>query len=54
MTDLEIGDQVRAVYGTLPLVGTVVAFDEAGRVLVRFGAVQQDWYQPEDLALFEP
>ena len=35
----KIGDQVCATYGTLPLVGTVVHFDETRQtILVRFSA----------------
>ena len=51
----KIGDQVYAKLGTMPVVGTVVSIDEnTGRVLVRFSAVQQDWYDPGDIRLFEP
>lgn len=50
----KIGDQVRATYGTLPLVGTVVHFDETRqKILVRFSASQQDWYSEDDLAPFD-
>lgn len=50
----KIGDQVRATYGTLPLVGTVVHFDETRQtILVRFSANQQDWYSEDDLAPFD-
>ena len=50
----KIGDQVRAKYGTLPLVGTVVHFDEIRqKILVRFSAGQQDWYSEDDLAPFD-
>lgn len=50
----KIGDQVRAIYGTLPLVGTVVHVDETRRkILVRFSANQQDWYSEDDLAPFD-
>ena len=51
----KIGDQVYAKLGTMPVVGTVVSIDEnTGRVLVRFSAVQQDWYDPGDIRPFEP
>ncbi len=50
----KIGDQVLAKYGTLPLVGTVVHFDEIRqKILVRFSANQQDWYSEDDLAPFD-
>ena len=50
----KIGDQVCATYGTLPLVGTVVHFDETRqKILVRFSAGQQDWYSEGDLAPFD-
>lgn len=50
----KIGDQVCATYGTLPLVGTVVRFDETRqKILVRFSANQQDWYSEDDLAPFD-
>lgn len=46
----KIGDQVCVTYGTLPLVGTVVHFDETRqKILVRFSANQQDWYSEDDL-----
>lgn len=49
----EIGDQVLAKYGMLPLVGAVVHFDETRqKILVRFSANQQDWYSEDDLAPF--
>lgn len=49
----KIGDQVRATYGTLPLVGTVVHVDETRqKILVRFSANQQDWYAEKDLVPF--
>ena len=49
----KIGDQVCATYGTLPLVGTVVHFDETRqKILVRFSANQQDWYPEEALTAF--
>lgn len=50
----KIGDQVCAIYGTLPLVGTVVHLDETRqKILVRFSAGQQDWYSEDDLAPFD-
>ena len=54
MRGFEIGDQVMAKFGTMPLVGTVVTIDEgSGRVLVRFSAVHQDWYESDELRHFE-
>lgn len=50
----KIGDQVCATYGTLPLVGAVVYFDETRqKILVRFSANQQDWYSEDDLTPFD-
>lgn len=50
----KIGDQVCATYGTLPLVGTVVHFDETRqKILVRFSVNQQDWYSEDDLTPFD-
>ena len=50
----KIGDQVCATYGILPIVGTVVHFDETRqKILVRFSANQQDWYSEDDLAPFD-
>lgn len=50
----KIGDQVCATYGTLPLVGTVVHFDETRqKILVRFSVNQQEWYSEDDLAPFD-
>lgn len=50
----KIGDQVCATYGTLPIVGTVVHFDETRqKIFVRFSANQQDWYSEDDLAPFD-
>lgn len=44
------GDLVYAPLGTLPVVGTVVHTDSGtGKYLVRFSAVQQDWYSEEEL-----
>ena len=54
-TIFKIGDQVYARLGTMSVVGTVVSIDEdTGRVLVRFSAVQQDWYEPGEVRPFEP
>ena len=54
-TIFKIGEQVYARLGTMSVVGTVVSIDEdTGRVLVRFSAVQQDWYEPGDVRPFEP
>ena len=51
----KIGDQVYAKLGTMPVVGTVVSIDEnTGRVLVRFSAVQQNWYTEEELVPYHP
>ena len=50
----KIGDQVCATYGALPLVGTVVHFDETRqKILVRFSTNQQDWYSEDDLTPFD-
>ena len=50
MEQYRIGELVFAKLGTLPAVGTVVAIDsKTGNCLVRFSAVQQDWYGPSDL-----
>ncbi len=47
------GDLVYAKLGTLPAVGTVVAVDAAlGKYLVRFSAVQQNWYEAAKLTPF--
>ena len=55
MQTYPIGAQVSAKLGTLPLVGTVVSYDEAaGQYLVRFSAVQQGWYQEAELTPFHP
>lgn len=54
MNVFEIGDQVYARLGTMQIVGTVVSIDEdAGKVLVRFSAVQQDWYGADEIRHFE-
>ena len=49
MNEYKIGDLVCAKLVTLPCVGTVVAEDTNGRYLVRFSAVQQDWYAEGEL-----
>ena len=51
MNKYKIGDLVYARLGTLPAVGTVIEF-HAGleKYLVRFSAVQQDWYAEEALS----
>lgn len=50
----KIGDQVRATYGTLPLVGAVAHIAErAQKILVRFSASQLNWYNEDDLAPFD-
>ena len=51
MGKYRIGDQVYANLGTLPEVGTVIDFHSGlGKYLVRFSAVQQDWYGEETLS----
>ena len=51
MEHYQPGDVVCAKLGTLPVVGTVVCRDEkTGKYLIRFSAVQQDWYAEEELA----
>ena len=55
MDKYRIGDLVSAKLGTLPVVGTVVKADHRmEKYLVRFSAVQQDWYDPGDIRPFEP
>ena len=55
MQPYPIGAQVSAKLGTLPLVGTVVNYDEtAEQYLVRFSAVQQGWYPEAELTPFRP
>ena len=49
-----VGDQVYARLGTLRAVGTDVDWNEGlGRYLVRFSAVQQDWYAEDELSPFD-
>ena len=55
MDKYKIGELVYANLGTLPVVGTVVDCNEKlGKYLVRFSAVQQDWYAEEALPPFSP
>ena len=55
MYQYQIGDLVYASLGTLPVVGTVVDFHAGlGKYLVRFSAVQQDWYPEEALTPYSP
>ena len=49
MNEYKIGDLVYAKLGTLPSVGTVIATGQDGRYLIRFSAVQQDWYPEGEL-----
>lgn len=50
----EIGDQVLAKYGMLPLVGAVVHIAEClQKILVRFSASQRDWYDEDTLMSFD-
>ena len=50
MEAYKIGDLVYAKLGTLPVVGTVVDWNAGlGKYLVRFSAVQQDWYGEREL-----
>ena len=51
MERYKIGDLVYAPLGTLPAVGTVIDFHAGlGKYLIRFSAVQQDWYAEEALS----
>ncbi len=53
MKAFQIGDIVSAIYGKLPLVGTVVHFDEkTQKYLVRFSGVQQLYYAADELRPF--
>lgn len=50
MNKYKTGDLVYARLGTLPAVGTVIDFHAGlGKYLIRFSAVQQDWYAEEAL-----
>lgn len=54
MDKYRIGDLVSAKLGTLPVVGTVVKADHRmEKYLVRFSAVQQNWYT-EELVPYHP
>ena len=51
MNRYQPGDVVYAKLGALPAVGTVICRDEkTGKYLIRFSAVQQDWYGEEEIA----
>ena len=51
MAKYKAGDQVFANLGTLPAAGTVIEYNsKLGKYLVRFSAVQQDWYAEEELS----
>ena len=51
MAKYKTGGQVFANLGTLPVVGTVIEYtSKLGKYLVRFSAVQQDWYAEEELS----
>ncbi len=53
MDKYRIGDLVYAKLGKYPVVGTVVDVNEGmGKYLVRFSAVQQDWYAEEELVAY--
>ena len=55
MDKYRIGDLVSAKLGTLPVVGTVVKADHRmEKYLVRFSAVQQNWYTEEELVPYHP
>lgn len=54
MEKYKIGDLVYAKFGEFPLVGTVVSVNsQLGKYLVRFSAVQQDWYSEEELTQYK-
>ena len=54
MEKYQIGDLVYAKLGTLPVVGTVVDVNaKIGKYLVRFSAVQQNWYAEEELLPYQ-
>ena len=53
MDKYKIGDLVYAKLGTLPCVGTVIAADQDGKYLVRFSAVQQDWYAEGEVTAYQ-
>ena len=53
MNSYQPGDVVCAKLGTLPVVGTIICRDEkTGKYLVRFSAVQQDWYEEAEITLY--
>ena len=55
MEQYKVGDLVYAKLGVLPAVGTVVSREErTGRYLIRFSAVQQDWYPVDSLTPYRP
>lgn len=54
MDKYQTGDMVYAKLGTLPVVGTVVYKDsKTGKYLIRFSAVQQDWYFEKDIVPYK-
>jgi hypothetical protein len=54
MEKYQIGDIVYAKLGAFPVVGTIVAVDKkAEKYLVRFSAVQQNWYAEEELIPYQ-
>ena len=51
MNKFKIGDTVYAKLGTLPVAGTIVCQDaKTGKYLIRFSAMQQDWYSEDEIA----
>ena len=53
MEKYKIGDLVCAKFGAFPLAGTVVSVNtQLEKYLVRFSAVQQDWYSEEELTQY--
>ena len=52
MNDYKIGDLLYAKLGTLPCVCPLFAADPNGQFLIRFSAVQQDWYSEGDLTTY--
>ena len=56
MTEFSIGDTVQIITGAMAhSVGTVVYLDETrGKYLVRVGASMQDYYEPDQIELFNP
>lgn len=54
MDKYKAGDVVYVKLGTLPVVGTVVCKDsKAEKYLIRFSAVQQDWYFENDIVPYK-